>query len=120
MSAHRRICWSETVKHHSDVLETPCSLWGGGGGGEGRLANHTGGSTTLRLSSLTATAEFCDLVAHMCVIERMYVCEWSERVKHVPVIAKCMCEWTKEAFFLQRKPVNKEGIMAHSLVNGLE
>ena len=30
--------------------------------------------------------------------------------KNLPVIAKRMCEWTREAFFLQNEPVNEEEI----------
>ena len=36
----------------------------------------------------------------------MYSCEWSEWVKHSPVIAKWICEWTQGA--LRKKPVNEE------------
>ena len=40
----------------------------------------------------------------------MYSCEWSEWVKHSPVIAKWKCGWTKRAFLLQKKHVNEEEI----------
>ena len=33
----------------------------------------------------------------------MYSREWSEWVKHSPVIAKWICEWTKRAFLLWKK-----------------
>ena len=49
--------------------------------------------------------------------EWMYSREWSEWVKLSPVITKWMCEWTKQAFLLQRRPWMKRKSVNHSPVN---